>query len=117
MSYKVAVVGATGNVGREILKILAERRFPTREVVALASSKSKGKEVSYGDVTILKVQSLDDYDFADTDIVLSSAGSAISKGFAPRAAAAGAVVIDNTSQFRMDPEIPLVIPEVNASAL
>ncbi len=117
MSYKVAVVGATGNVGREILKILSDRRFPASEVVALASRKSVGKEVSYGDVTVLKVQSLDDYDFADTDIVLSSAGSSISKEFAPRAAAAGAVVIDNTSQFRMDPEIPLIIPEVNATAL
>jgi aspartate-semialdehyde dehydrogenase len=117
MSYKVAVVGATGNVGREILKILSERRFPASEVVALASRKSVGKEVSYGEVAILKVQSLDDYDFADTDIVLSSAGSNVSKAFAPRAAAAGAVVIDNTSLFRMEPEIPLVIPEVNASAL
>lgn len=117
MSYKVAVVGATGNVGREILKILSERRFPASEVVALASRKSAGKEVSYGEVATLKVQSLDDYDFADTDIVLSSAGSSVSKAFAPRAAAAGAVVIDNTSLFRMEPNIPLIIPEVNAHAL
>ncbi len=117
MSYKVAVVGATGNVGREILKILHERNFPAREVVALASKASLGKEVSYGDVDILKVQALDDYDFADTDIALSSAGSSISKIFAPRAAAAGCVVIDNTSHFRMEPNIPLVVPEVNAEAL
>lgn len=117
MSYKVAVVGATGNVGREILKILSERRFPASEVVPLASRNSVGKQVSYGEVDILKVQALDDYDFSDTDIVLSSAGSAISKQFAPKAAAAGAVVIDNTSQFRMEPNIPLVIPEVNAHAL
>ena len=117
MSYKVAVVGATGNVGREILKILSERHFPASEVIALASRKSAGKEVSYGEVSILKVQSLDDYDFADTDIVLSSAGSNVSKNFAHRAASAGCVVIDNTSLFRMEPEIPLVIPEVNAHAL
>jgi aspartate-semialdehyde dehydrogenase len=117
MLYKIAVVGATGNVGREILEILAERRFPAREVVALASRKSVGKEVSFGDVDILTIKALEDYDFADTDIALFSPGSAVSKIHAPRAAAAGCVVIDNTSQFRMDPEIPLVIPEVNAEAL
>jgi len=117
MSYKIAVVGATGNVGRVMLDILAERRFPAREVVALASPTSVGREVSFGDVEVLKVKSLDGYDFSDTDIVLSSAGSAVSKIFAPKAAAAGCVVIDNTSQFRMDPDIPLVIPEVNAIAL
>jgi aspartate-semialdehyde dehydrogenase len=117
MSYKVAVVGATGNVGREMLEILHERRFPVSEVVALASKASIGKEVSFGDTEILKVQALDDYDFSDTDICLSSAGSSISKIFAPKAAAAGCVVIDNTSQFRMEPDIPLVVPEVNANAL
>jgi aspartate-semialdehyde dehydrogenase len=117
MSYKVAVVGATGNVGREILEILSERRFPVSEVVALASAGSAGKDVSFGDLDILKVRSLDAYDFSDTDIALSSAGSSVSRVFAPRAAAAGCVVIDNTSQFRMDPDIPLVIPEVNAIAL
>ncbi len=117
MSYKIAVVGATGNVGREILAILADRRFPVREVVALASKASTGKEVSFGDEDILKVRALDDYDFSDTDIALSSAGSAISKIFAPKAAAAGCVVIDNTSQFRMQPDIALVVPEVNAYAL
>ncbi|MDE3061120.1 MAG: aspartate-semialdehyde dehydrogenase [Pseudomonadota bacterium] len=117
MSYKVAVVGATGNVGREILEILAERRFPAREVVALASRGSIGKKVSFGEQDVLSVRALDDYDFSDTDIALFSPGSAVSKIHAPRAAAAGCVVIDNTSQFRMDPEIPLVVPEVNADAL
>lgn len=117
MSYKVAVVGATGNVGREILEILAERNFPAREVVALASKASVGKEVSFGDTDILKIQALDDYDFSDTDIALSSAGSSVSKEFAPKAAAAGCVVIDNTSLFRMEKDIPLVVPEVNAHAL
>jgi aspartate-semialdehyde dehydrogenase len=117
MSYKIAVVGATGNVGRAMLEILAERRFPVREVVALASRGSVGKQVSFGEIEILTVKALDDYNFADTDIALFSPGSAVSKIFAPKAAASGCVVIDNTSQFRMDPEIPLVVPEVNASAL
>lgn len=117
MSYKIAIVGATGNVGREMLKILDERKFPAREVVALASANSEGKQVSFGEKEILTVQSLDKYDFAGTDIVLSSAGASISKVFAPKAAAAGAVVIDNTSHFRMDPDVPLVVPEVNGHAL
>lgn len=117
MSYKVAVVGATGNVGREILEILAERNFPVREVVALASKKSEGKEISFGDKGTLKAQVLDDYDFNGTDIALFSPGASVSKVHAPRAAAAGCVVIDNTSFFRMDPEIPLVVPEVNSGAL
>ncbi len=117
MSYKIAVVGATGNVGRAMLAILAERRFPASEVVALASKRSLGKEVSYGETDILKVQALEDYDFADTDIALFSPGSAVSKIYAPIAAAAGCVVIDNTSCFRMDDNIALVIPEVNAHAL
>ena len=117
MTYKIAVVGATGNVGREMLSTLCERHFPAREVVALASRASIGKEVSFGDTDILKVQALDDYDFSDTDIALSSAGSSISKVFAPKAAAAGCVVIDNTSYFRMEPNIPLVVPEVNSDAL
>lgn len=112
MSYKVAVVGATGNVGHEMLNILHERNFPVSEVVALASSRSVGKEVSFGDQD-LKVQDLATYDFKGTDIVLSSAGAAISEEFAPRAAAAGAVVIDNTSHFRMDDDVPLIVPEVN----
>lgn len=117
MKYKVAVVGATGNVGREILKTLSERKFPVSQVVALASRNSVGKEVSFGDTEILKVQALEDYDFKGTDIGLFSPGSAVSKIHAPRAAAAGCVVIDNTSQFRMDKDIPLVVPEVNADAL
>jgi aspartate-semialdehyde dehydrogenase len=117
MGYRVAVVGATGNVGREILQILAERSFPADEVVALASERSIGKEVSFGDTEILKVRNLADFDFRDTDIVLSSPGASVSKVFAPRAAAAGAVVIDNTSFFRMDPDVPLVVPEVNEEAI
>lgn len=117
MAYKVAVVGATGNVGREILQILSERDFPVSEVVALASRNSIGREVSFGEDKVLKVQALDDFDFSDTDIGLFSPGGAVSKIHAPRAAAAGCVVIDNTSQFRMDEDIPLVVPEVNSDAL
>jgi aspartate-semialdehyde dehydrogenase len=117
MSYKVAVVGATGNVGRELLQVLAEREFPVGEVVALASARSIGSEVSFGEDDILKVRDLDTYDFKGTDYVLSSAGAKISAEFAPRAARSGAVIIDNTSQFRMDPDVPLVVPEVNAHAL
>lgn len=117
MSYKVAVVGATGNVGREILSILAERGFPVREVVALASRSSIGREVSFGEEKILKVKALEDYDFSDTDIALFSPGASVSKVHAPRAAKAGCVVIDNTSQFRYDDDIPLVVPEVNSDAL
>jgi aspartate-semialdehyde dehydrogenase len=117
MGYKVAVVGATGNVGRELLQILAEREFPADEVAALASSRSVGAEVSYGDDDILKVQNLDTFDFKGIDFVLSSAGAKISAEFAPRAARSGAIVIDNTSHFRMDPDVPLVVPEVNAHAI
>lgn len=116
MSYKIAVVGATGNVGREILNILAERKFPASEIQPLASRRSLGTEVSYGDRT-LKCKCLDEYDFTGTDIVLSSAGGEVSKDFAPRATAQGAIIIDNTSAFRMDPDIPLIVPEVNAHAL
>lgn len=116
MSYKVAVVGATGNVGHEMLNILDERGFPVSDVVALASSRSVGREVSFGDED-LKVQDLEKYDFTGTDIVLSSAGAAISAEFAPRAGKQGAVVIDNTSHFRMDPDVPLVVPEVNPEAI
>lgn len=116
MGYKVAVVGATGVVGHEILTTLADRNFPADAVIPLASRKSVGHEVSYGDKD-LKVQALDDYDFAGTDIVLSSAGAKISAEFAPRATAAGAVIIDNTSHFRTDPDVPLVVPEVNPEAI
>jgi len=117
MGYKVAVVGATGNVGREMLKTMYERDFPADEVVALASHRSVGKEISYGDDDILKCQDLDTYDFKGTDIVLSSPGASISAQFAPRATAAGAVIVDNTSHFRMDPDVPLVVPEVNPEAI
>jgi len=117
MGFKVAVVGATGNVGREILTTLAERNFPADEVIALASSASMGREVSFGEDDILRVQALDTFDFKGTDIVLSSPGAKASKAFAPRAAKAGAVVIDNTSAFRMEPDVPLVVPEVNPEAI
>ena len=113
--FKVAIVGATGNVGRELLAILAERRFPVSEVVALASTQSIGREVSFGDRT-LKCKALDHYDFSDTDICLMSAGGAVSKEWAPRIGAQGCVVIDNSSAWRMDPDVPLVVPEVNADA-
>jgi aspartate-semialdehyde dehydrogenase len=117
MGFKVAVVGATGNVGRELLTTLAERNFPVDEVVALASSASVGREVSFGEDDILRVQPLDTFDFKGIDIVLSSPGGKASKAFAPRAAKAGAVVIDNTSAFRMEPDVPLVVPEVNPEAI
>ncbi|MEQ8710004.1 MAG: aspartate-semialdehyde dehydrogenase [Rhodospirillales bacterium] len=117
MGYKVAVAGATGNVGRELLQILAERNFPADEVVALASSRSVGREVSYGDKKILKVQDLEKFDFKGTDIGLFSPGAKVSAVHAPRAAKAGCVVIDNTSHFRMDPDVPLVVPEVNPQAI
>lgn len=115
--FKVAVVGATGAVGQEMLKTLAERQFPVSEVYALASSKSAGGEVSFGEDAVLKVQDLAKFDFNGIDICLSSAGAKISSEFAPRAGAAGCVVIDNTSQFRMDPDVPLVVPEVNPQAI
>ena len=116
MAYNVAVVGATGSVGREMLSILSERRFSASEVVALASTRSTGTDVSFGDAT-LKVKALDYYDFAGTDICLMSAGSSVSKEWSPRIAAQGAIVIDNSSQWRMDREVPLIVPEVNADAL
>ncbi len=117
MGYRVAVVGATGAVGAELLNILAERDFPVDEVTALASSASLGKEVSFGDKQELKVKVLDDFDFEGTDIALFSPGASVSKIHAPRAAEAGCVVIDNTSHFRMDPDVPLIVPEVNREAL
>src|ERR1700753_4208362 len=116
MGYKVAVVGATGNVGREMLGILDERKFPADEVVALASRRSVGVEVSYGDHT-LKCKALEHYDFSDVDICLMSAGGAVSKEGSPKIGAAGAGVIDNSSAFRMDPDVPLIVPEVNADAV
>ena len=113
--YKVAIAGATGNVGREILAILAERRFPVSEAVALASTRSIGKEVSFGEKT-LKCKALEHYDFSDTDICLMSAGGTVSKEFSPKIGARGCVVIDNSSAWRMDPDVPLIVPEVNAAA-
>ncbi|MSP68064.1 MAG: aspartate-semialdehyde dehydrogenase [Alphaproteobacteria bacterium] len=113
MTYRVAVVGATGAVGQEMLKVLAERGFPVAEVAAVASPTSTGRELSFGDERILKVQNLETFDFTGYDIALFSPGAAVSKVFAPRAAAKGCVVIDNTSQFRMTPDVPLVVPEVN----
>ena len=117
MGYRVAVAGATGNVGREILAIMSERDFPADEVIALASSRSVGSEVSFGEDKTLKVKNLADFDFKGVDIVLSSPGAKVSAEHSPRAAAAGAVVIDNTSYFRMDPDVPLVVPEVNPKAI
>ncbi len=116
MGYKVAVVGATGNVGREMLNILEERQFPADEVVALASRRSLGTEVSYGDKT-LKTKDLDTYDFEGTDIALFAIGSEATEQYAPRAAEAGCLVIDNSSLYRYDPEIPLIVPEVNPEAI
>ncbi len=113
MSYRVAVVGATGAVGREILKTLAQRNFPVSEVAALASGRSAGQEVSFGENKVLKVQNLETFDFTGWDIALFSPGASVSAIHAPRAGAQGCVVIDNTSQFRMDPDVPLVVPEVN----
>jgi aspartate-semialdehyde dehydrogenase len=117
MGYRVAVVGATGNVGREMLQTLAERAFPADEVIPVASARSTGVEVSYGEDETLKVRNLADFDFRGVDIVLSSPGASVSAVFAPKAAAAGAVVIDNTSKFRMEPDVPLVVPEVNPGAI
>ena len=116
MGYRVAVVGATGNVGREICNILAEREFPADEVVALASRRSLGKEVGYGDRT-LKAKSLADFDFTGFDIALFSAGGSVSAEYGPKAAEQGAVVIDNSSHFRMADGVPLIVPECNADAI
>ena len=116
MGFNVAVVGATGNVGREMLGILAERSFPADDVVAIASRRSQGVEVSYGDRT-LKIKALEHYDFSATDICLMSAGSAVSREWSPKIAASGAVVIDNSSCWRYDSDVPLIVPEVNADAV
>ncbi len=116
MGYKVVVCGATGNVGREMLNILAERQFPVDEIAALASRKSLGTEVSFGDKTI-KTKDLDTFDFTGWDIALFAVGSDATKQYAPKAAKAGCVVIDNSSLYRYDPEIPLIVPEVNPDAI
>ncbi|MEK9683425.1 MAG: aspartate-semialdehyde dehydrogenase [Rhodospirillaceae bacterium] len=117
MGYKVAVVGATGNVGREILQTLHERAFPVDEIVALASDRSSGREVSFGEDDVLKVQPLSEFNFSGWDVGLFSPGGKVSAEYAPKAAAAGCVVIDNTSHFRMEPDVPLVVPEVNPEAI
>ena len=116
MGYRVAVVGATGNVGREMCNILEERQFPADEVIALASRSSIGKEVAYGD-KLLKVKALDDFDFTGTDIALFSAGGSVSAEYGPKAAEQGCIVIDNSSYFRMVEDVPLIVPECNADAL
>ena len=116
MGYKVVVAGATGNVGREMLNILAEREFPVDQIAALASRKSLGTEVSFGDKT-LKCKDLDTFDFTGWDIALFAIGSDATKIYAPRAAAAGCIVIDNSSLYRYDPDVPLIVPEVNAHAI
>src|SRR3974390_2363814 len=116
MTYKVAVVGATGNVGREMLGVLAERAFPASDVVALASSRSVGTDVSFGDGT-LKVRALEHFDFKGTDLVLMSAGGRVSKEWAPKIAKDVPYIIDNSSTWRMDREVPLIVPEVNAAVL
>ena len=118
MGYRVAVVGATGNVGREILNILAERQFPADEVAAVASSRSTGNVIDFGDSgKELKVQNIEHFDFEGWDIALFAAGSDASKVYAPIAARAGCTVIDNSSLYRMDPDVPLIVPEVNPEAI
>ncbi|MEA1013367.1 aspartate-semialdehyde dehydrogenase [Sphingomonas sp. LY54] len=118
MGYRVVVVGATGNVGREILNILAEREFPLEELAVVASGRSTGDEVDFGDTgKTLKVRNIEHFDFAGWDMALFAAGSEVSKLYAPRAAAAGCTVIDNSSLYRMDPDVPLIVPEVNAHAI
>ncbi len=116
MGYKVAVVGATGNVGREILNVLAERTFPIDEVYAVASRRSLGKEVSFGDTT-LKCKALERFDFSKVDFCLMSAGSGPSKEWSPKIGATGCMVIDNSSAWRYDLDVPLIVPEVNAQVL
>ena len=118
LGYRVVVVGATGNVGREMLNILAEREFPADEIAAVASSRSTGTEIEYGDTgKMLKVKNIEHFDFAGWDIALFAAGSAPTKIYAPKAAEAGCVVIDNSSLYRMDPDVPLIVPEVNPEAI
>src|SRR3954454_11852405 len=116
MGLKIAVIGATGNVGREMLTVLEERAFPADEVVAIASRRSQGTEVSFGD-RVLKVQALENYDFRGTDIALMSAGGVVSKEWSPKLAAQGCIVIDNSSAWRYDQDVPLIVPEVNADAI
>lgn len=116
MSASIAIVGATGNVGREMLDILEQRNFPLSRLAVLASPNSAGQKISFKDQDLI-VQNLWDYDFSDTDIVLASAGGSVSAEFAPKAAEQGAIIIDNSSQFRMDTDVPLIVPEVNPEAI
>ena len=116
MGYSVAIVGATGNVGREMLSILSERQFPVSEVHAVASRRSQGLEVSFGDAT-LKCKNLETFDFSNVDFCLMSAGGTVSKEWSPKIAAQGCVVIDNSSAWRYDQDVPLIVPEVNADAV
>jgi len=116
MGFKIAIAGATGNVGREVLDILAERGFPADTIVPLASRRSVGQEVTFGDKE-LKVQALENYDFSDTDICIMSAGGSVSKEYAPKIGAQGCVIIDNSSAWRYDSDVPLIVPEVNADAI
>src|SRR5437763_13664751 len=117
MGYRVAVVGATGNVGREILNILAERQFPLDEVAAVASPRSTGDMIDFGDSgEELKVKNLEHFDFSGWDIALFAAGSEVSRIYVPKAAEAGCTVVDNSSLYRMDPDVPLIVPDVNAEA-
>ncbi len=117
MTYNIAVVGATGSVGREILEVLWQRNFPVQHIYVLASKRSVGKTISFGEAEVLSVDPLEDFDFSSVDIAFFSAGKEISKNYAKKAAEQGCVVIDNTSGFRMDPDVPLVIPEVNIGDL
>ena len=118
MGYRIVVVGATGNVGREMLNILAEREFPAEEVAVVASPRSTGDEIEYGETgRMLRVRNIEHFDFAGWDIALFAAGSEVSKQYAPRAAGAGCTVIDNSSLYRMDPDVPLIVPEVNPQAI
>lgn len=117
MGYRVVVVGATGQVGREMLNILSERQFPVDEIVALASSRSIGTEVHYGDERVIKVKGLEHFDFTGYDMALFAAGSSVAKEYAPKAAAQGCTVIDNSSLYRMDKDVPLIVPEVNPDAI
>ena len=116
MNYRVAIVGATGNVGREMLNILSERNFPASEVIALASSRSVGRELSYGD-SVLKCKNLDDFNFSGVDFCLMAAGSSVSRQLAPKIGATGCMVIDNSSFWRYHGDVPLIVPEVNAGVL
>ncbi len=118
MGYRVAIVGATGNVGREMMAVLAEREFPIQEIAAVASSRSHGSEVEFGETgKMLKCRNIEHFDWTGWDIALFAAGSGVAREYAPRAAAAGCVVIDNSSLYRMDPDVPLIVPEVNPQAI